>query len=68
MMYREAMHADLLITYMKRIIKDAGKKVFLILYNLRGHHSKKVTAWLRAHNKEIELFYLLSYLKSKLSR
>lgn len=55
------MHADLLITFMKRLIKNAGKKVFLILDNLRVHHSKKVIAWLEGHNKEIEVFYLPSY-------
>jgi len=61
MMYREAMHADLLITFMKRLIKDAGKKVFLILDNLRVHHSKRVSAWIEEHKKEIEVFYLPSY-------
>lgn len=61
MMYREAMHSDLLITFMRRLIKDAGKKVFLILDNLRTHHSKKVTRWLEKHKEEIEVFYLPSY-------
>jgi hypothetical protein len=44
MMYREAMHSDLLITFMRRLIKDAGKKVSLIMDNLLAHHGKKVTA------------------------
>jgi len=61
MMYRQAMHADLLITFMRRLLRDAGKKVFLILDNLRVHHSKKVTAWLEVHKQEIEVFYLPSY-------
>jgi len=61
MMYREAMHSDLLITFMRRLIKDTGKKVFLILDNLRTHHSKKVTQWLEKHKAEIEVFYLPSY-------
>jgi len=61
MMYREAMHSDLLITFLRRLIKDAGRKVFLILDNLRTHHSKKVTAWLQDHMEEIEVFYLPAY-------
>lgn len=40
---------------------DANKKVFLILDNLRVHHSKMVKAWVAGHKDEIELFYLPSY-------
>jgi transposase len=43
------------------LVKDTDKKVFLILDNLRVHHSKKVTAWLVKHSTEIEVFYLPPY-------
>ena len=43
------------------LIQDAGKKVFLILDNLRVHHSKPVKAWVDEHKDKIELFYLPSY-------
>ena len=43
------------------MIKDAGKKVFLILDNLRVHHSKVVRAWVADRIDQIELFYLPSY-------
>ena len=43
------------------MIKDAGKKVFLILDNLRVHHSKVVKAWVAERIDQIELFYLPSY-------
>ena len=33
MMYRESMTSDMLITFMKRLIKDAERKVYLILVN-----------------------------------
>ena len=46
---------------MKRLIKDAKRKVFLILDNLRVHHAKVVKAWLVEHKEEIEVFYLPSY-------
>ena len=42
-------------------IQDAGKKVFLILDNLRVHHSKLVKAWVAEREDQIELFYLPSY-------
>jgi transposase len=46
---------------MKRLIKDAKRKVFLILDNLRVHHAKVVKAWLVEHTDEIEVFYLPAY-------
>lgn len=49
------MNADLLIDFMKRLIKDAQRKVFLILDNLRVHHARKVKAWLAEHEDEIEV-------------
>jgi transposase len=60
-MYRETMTSTLLIKYMSRLVKDAGRKVFLILDNLRVHHSKQVKKWLVDHKEELEVFYLPSY-------
>ena len=42
MLYKENMDASKLIDFMGRLIRDTQKKVFLILDNLRVHHSKKV--------------------------
>jgi len=58
---KESVNADILIDFMKRLVKDTGRKVFLILDNLRVHHAKKVAAWLEGHQQEIELFYLPPY-------
>lgn len=57
----ESVNTDILIDFMKRLVKDTGRKVFLVLDNLRVHHSKKVTGWLEEHREEIELFYLPPY-------
>jgi transposase len=46
---------------LEALITDAGKKVFLILDNLRVHHSRLVKAWVAGHSEKIELFYLPSY-------
>jgi len=61
MIYRESMTADKLITFMKRLIKDAQRKIYLILDNLRAHHCRKVSLWLEAKKEEIEVFYLPAY-------
>ena len=42
MLYRETLTAPVLIRFLSRLIRDAqGRKVFLILDNLRVHHSKR---------------------------
>ena len=55
------MNADILIDFCKRLIKSAGRKVYMILDNLRVHHAKVFKAWLAKHMDEIEIFYLPSY-------
>ena len=60
-LYRDNMNADKLIDFMKRLVYDSRKKIFLILDNLRVHHAKKVTAWLEKHKDKIEVFYLPPY-------
>ena len=61
MIIEEAFDANKLIEFLQALIKDAGKGVFLILDNLRVHHSKVVKAWVAQHKDQIELFYLPSY-------
>jgi transposase len=61
MIYKETMTAQVLIRFMERLIKDADRKVFLILDNLRVHHAKLVKAWLEENTKRIEIYYLPPY-------
>jgi transposase len=61
MIIDDAFDADKLIEFLGALIKDADRKVFLILDNLRVHHSKLVKAWVAEHKDQIELFYLPSY-------
>ena len=61
MIIDESFDADKLIEFLQALIMDAGKKVFLILDNLRVHHSKIVKAWVAERKDKIELFYLPSY-------
>ena len=61
MLYRKTMNGKLLIKFMKRLIKDTGRKVFFILDNLPAHHGKVVKEWIEANEEQIEVFYLPSY-------
>jgi transposase len=55
-----ALNARLLIGFMKRLVHGRQKRIFLILDNLRVHHSKAVTKWLKENAVKIEAFYLPS--------
>jgi transposase len=62
MIYDKTMTQQLLIVFMKRLIKSTSRKVFLILDNLNVHHGKTVLQpWLEANKDKIEVFYLPSY-------
>jgi len=61
MVYDQNMDAELFIVFLTRLIKSSDRKVFLILDNLRVHHAKIVTAWVKEHSDQIALFYLPAY-------
>lgn len=61
MVYDDTMTQQKLIDFMSRLIKDAPRKVFLILDNLRVHHGKIVAAWLEENKDKIEVFFLPPY-------
>jgi transposase len=65
MIYSGSMNADRLIEFMKQLIQTKDRKTFLILDNLRVHHSKVVKRWVEENKDKIELFYLPSYSPEK---
>ena len=63
MLYEERMTAAVFIKFLTRLVHDSPRKVFLIVDNLKVHHSKPVRQWLEKeeNRNRIELFYLPSY-------
>jgi transposase len=61
MIYPGGLSPERLIVFMQRLIKDARRKVFLILDNLNVHKAKAVREWLGEHRDRIEGFYLPPY-------
>lgn len=60
--YEGTFNAAVFQDCMERLIQQAaGKKVYLILDNLRVHHAKVLKPWLEEHRTEIELFFIPSY-------
>ncbi len=58
--FSSALNAKILIGFLERLTRKQLKKIFLILDNLRVHHSKLVKRWLAENAEKIEVFYLPS--------
>ena len=54
-------NADRFIEFLTGLCKDSRGKVFLILDNVKVHHSKPVEEWLSGKGKKIEVFFLPAY-------
>jgi transposase len=61
MIYSGSVTPTLLIAFLRRLTKDAARKVFLILDNLNVHKARAVRDWLTSHRDKIEVFYLPPY-------
>jgi len=55
------LNAKVLIGFMKRLVHGCQKRIFLVLDNLRVHHSMLVKQWLEENEDKIMVFYLPSY-------
>ena len=61
MLYSETMNAEKFIEFLEQLIKSTNRKLYVILDNLRVHHSKIVKQWVAEHKDKIALFFLPSY-------
>jgi transposase len=61
MVYDGALNTKVFLEFLRRLVRSAKKKVFLVVDNLRVHHAKVVMAWVEANKDKIELFFLPPY-------
>ena len=61
MIFNRKFNANVCITFLKRLIKDAKRKIFLILDGHPVHKSKKIKSWIAANATKISLFVLPAY-------
>ena len=61
MIFDRKFNANVCITFLKRLIKDAKRKIFLILDGHPVHKSKKIKSWIAANATKISLFVLPAY-------
>ena len=61
MIYEGALKAPIFLNFLQRLIREAARKLFVIVDNLPVHRAHRVTTWVQNHADQIELFYLPSY-------
>jgi len=59
--YTGTFSSEVFIEFLKRLIKQNKRKVYLIVDNLAVHKSTKVMEWVNEHKSRIELFFLPPY-------
>jgi len=65
MIYSGTMNAERFLKFLRQLIKNRDRKIYLILDNLKVHHSKIVNNWVEKNKRVIELFFLPSYSPEK---
>jgi transposase len=61
MIYEGAIKAPIFLNFLQRLVREAARKLFVIVDNLPVHRAHRVTAWVQNHADQIELFYLPPY-------
>jgi transposase len=61
MIYEGALKAPIFVNFLRRLIREAVCKLFVIVDNLPVHRARRVTAWVQDHADQIELVYLPPY-------
>ena len=61
MIVEGTVNAERFIEFLEGLRRDSRKKIFLILDNLKVHHSKPVKEWLEKWKSRVEVFYLPAY-------
>lgn len=61
MVFHENFNSEIFLTFLKRLVQQSTRKIFLIVDRHRAHRSKQVQQWLTEHENAIRIFYLPSY-------
>lgn len=61
MVFHESFTSEIFLRFLKRLVRQYNRKIFLIVDNHRAHKSKAVNKWLTDNLEHIRIFYLPSY-------
>ena len=59
--YDGALNTAIFLQFLRRLIKNADRKLLVVVDTLRVHRAKSLTAWVADNASRIELFYLPPY-------
>ena len=61
MVFKERFNSGVFIRCLKRLLRQVGRKVVLIVDEHPAHKAHKTTRWLKVHGKQIQLYFLPPY-------
>lgn len=61
MVFKRGFTAPVFIRFLRRLVKQSRRKVFIIVDNHPVHRSRKVKEWLKEYEAKVRLFYLPGY-------
>ena len=61
MVFKERFNSGVFIRFLKRLLRQVGRKVVLIVDEHPAHKAHKTTRWLKVHGKQIQLYFLPPY-------
>jgi len=61
MVFKERFCGPVFIQFLKRLVRQSERKVFVIVDGHAAHRSREVKRWLKANEHRIRLFFLPSY-------
>ena len=61
MVFKTRFTGDVMLTFLRRLIRHRPRKTYLIVDRHPVHQSAKVRAWLVRHRQKLRLFFLPSY-------
>ena len=59
--YEGSFDTTIFLNFLRRLVREAARTLFVIVDNLPVHRARRVTAWVQDHADRIELFYLPPY-------
>lgn len=68
MVYEGGMNAGIFKVFLRRLIRDTDRKIFLILDNLKVHHAKIIQEWQKENSDRIEIFFPATLFPARESR
>ena len=61
MVFKSRFDSNVFFVFLKRMVRQIKRKVFLIIDGHPVHHATKIKNWIQKHTDQIRLFYLPGY-------